>query len=390
MSVRWSSEVRSIVGFVLALVFVLSAGCSREASKSRAAEGATAVLVSASEIVEAEARDLESGTSFTGELQPAEIVEIVARFDGDLDKVLVREGQAVRRGQSLAVYMPRDVKDAWQAADAEYQAAQAGLIAAQNGERRAQRLLDAGAASPSDLEVAKAQRTAAEAGLRAAEARRNKATEDQERLDVPSPITGSVSKVLVHSGDRTAIGDRLFTVVDTNTLELSATVPSEALGRVGPGAPIRFRLDSFPGETFEGKVDRVNPTTELGTRQVRIYMRLPNPDGRLVGGLFAIGRVVDQAKTGATSAPLSVLRQEGAEQVVYAVKGGIAQRIVVTTGLVDEQLGVVELIGDVSPGDELLTGVLPGIKNGVPVQILGSQAGGAASGGAKTPATEKK
>ncbi len=166
------------------------------------------------------ARDLESGISFTGELQPAEIVEIVARFDGDLEKVLVREGQAVRTGQSLAIYKPRDVKDALQAADAEYLAAQAGLIAAQNGERRAQRLLDAGAASPSDLEAAKAQRTAAEAGLRAAEAHRNRATEDQERLDVPSPITGSVAKVLVHSGDRTAVGDRLFTVVDTNTLEL--------------------------------------------------------------------------------------------------------------------------------------------------------------------------
>ncbi len=375
---------------MLAFALALSAGCAREAAKSRAVQESPAVLVSASEIVEAKARDLESGTSFTGELQPGEIVEVMARFDGDLEKVLVREGQAVRRGQSLAVYMPRDVKDEWQAADAEYQAAQAGLIAAQNAERRAQRLLDAGAASPSDLEAANAQRTASEAGLRAAEARRNRAAEDQERLSVPSPITGSVSKVLVHSGARTAIADPLFTVVDTNTLELSATVPSEALGRVGPGAPIRFRLDSFPGETFEGKVDRVNPTTEPGTRQVRIYMRLPNPDGRLVGGLFAIGRVVDQSKIGATSAPISVLRQEGTEKVVYAVKGGIAQRIVVVTGLVDEQSGVVELIGDVSPGDELLTGVLPGLKNGVAVQVLGNQTGEAASGGGQTPATEKK
>jgi membrane fusion protein, multidrug efflux system len=377
------------IGLVAALALVGFAGCTRKSAESRSAGEAQAVLVSATEVVEAASRDLQSGTSFTGELQPAEIVEVVARFDGDLEKVLVREGQSVRLGQSLAVYRPRDVKDASQAADAEYQAAQAGLAAAENAERRAKRLLEAGAASSSDLEAAETQRSAAEAGLRAAEARRNRASDDEERLEVPSPIDGAVSNVLVHSGDRTAIGDRLFTVVDTRTLELSATVPSEALARVRPGTPIRFHLDSFPGETFEGKVDRVNPTTEPGTRQVRIYMRLPNPEGRLVGGLFASGRVVDQTRTQATSAPVAALRQEGTEQVVYAVKDGIARRIPVRTGLVDEAAGVVELIGDVSPGDALLTGVLPGLRDGVPIRILGGN-GAVAPGNVAAPAADKK
>jgi RND family efflux transporter MFP subunit len=385
---RGSSNCAAAVGFALAVLLAGSSGCARKTAES-SAQDAAAVLVSSSEIVKAEARDLESGISFTGELQPSEIVAVVARFDGDLDRVLVREGEVVQLGQPLAIYAPRDVRDAWQAADASYQAALAGMIAAENAERRAQRLLDAGAASSSDLEAAKAQRTAAEAGLRAAEAERNRASEDQERLDVPSPITGSVAKVLVHSGDRTAIGDRLFTVVNTMTLELSATVPSEALSRVRVGTPIRFRLDAMPGQVFEGKVDRVNPTTEPGTRQVRIYMRLPNPEGRLVGGLFAIGRVVDRARNQATSAPLAVLRQEGTEQVVYAVKSGTAKRIVVVTGLVDEDAGVIELIGGVSPGDALLTGVLPGIKDGVPVKILGGETG-AASGSGTTSAADKK
>ena len=198
---RGASFGVTAASLVLAVLLAGSAGCARKTAES-STQDASAVLVSASEVVKAEARDLESGISFTGELLPAEIVEVVARFDGDLEKVFVREGQAVQLGQSLATYAPRDVKDAWQAADAGYQAAQASMIAAENAERRAKRLLDAGAASPSDLEAAKAQRAAAEAGLRAAEAYRNRASEDQERLDVPSPITGSMAKVLVHSGDR--------------------------------------------------------------------------------------------------------------------------------------------------------------------------------------------
>ncbi len=78
------------------------------------------------------------------------------------------------------------------------------------------RLFDAGAASSSDLEAAEAQRSAAQAAVDNAVAMRNRAKEDAERLDVPSPITGWVSKVFVHGGDRTAVGDRLFTIVDNS------------------------------------------------------------------------------------------------------------------------------------------------------------------------------
>ncbi|MBM3287544.1 MAG: efflux RND transporter periplasmic adaptor subunit [Candidatus Eisenbacteria bacterium] len=344
--------------------------CARKSAESRSAEEQQAVLVSAADLAVAETRRLEAGISFSGELQPTEIVEVVARFDGDLEKVLVKEGQAVRKGESLAVYKPRDIKDAEQAAEAECQAAASGLVAARNAEQRARRLLDAGAASPSDMEAAEAGRAAAEARARAAEAYRNRAQDDAERLAVPSPITGQVSKVMVHSGDRTAIGDRLAQVVDNSVLELSATVASEALGLVRRGAPIRFRIDAFPGESFEGNVDRVNPTTEPGTRQIRVYMRLPNPDGRLVGGLFASGRVIDETREGATAAPLAAIRKEGQEQVVYRLEKGVARRVPVRIGLVDEEAGVGEMIGQLAPGDSLLTGVLPGLRDGVAIRIL--------------------
>jgi len=326
-------------------------------------------------VVRAETRRLESGVSFTGELSPVEVVDVVAHFDGDLEAVLVREGQAVRRGQPLARYKPRDVKDAWQAADAELQSARANLDVAQNAERRARRLLEAGAAAPSELEATEAGRRAAEAQVRSAEARVNKASEDSVRLDVPSTTTGWVSKVHVHAGSRTAIADPIVTLVKTDTLELSATVPAEALGRVQRGTPIRFHVDAYPGEVFSGSIDRLSPTTEPGTRQVRIYMRLPNPGRRLVGGLFASGRVVDASKERATAAPLAALRQEGAEQVVYRLQGGVAQRLPVRTGLLDEEAGVVEVLGSVGPGDSLLTGVLPGLRQGVRVRVLGNGAG---------------
>ena len=359
------------VPFVLVgLLGVAAVGCGRR-TESESAAPAPQVLVNAADVVRVETRRIEAGISFTGELVPAEIVEVVARFDGDLESVRVREGQAVRRGQPLARYKALEVRGTWEAAQAELQAALAAHVAAESAVRRAHRLVDAGAAAPADLVNAEAQQKAAEARVRAAQALLNTAEENAAKLDVPSPIDGIVSKTYVHSGDRTAVGDRILQVVDTSTLELSATVPSEALVSVQPGTPIEFHVDAFPGETFTGRVDRLNPTTEGGTRQVRVYTRLQNPGGRLVGGLFASGRVNRATQAQATSAPIASLRQEGTEQVVYRVRAGTAERVPVRTGLVDEASGVVELVGAVSAGDSLLTGVLPGLRPGARVRILG-------------------
>jgi RND family efflux transporter MFP subunit len=360
--------VAASLHLLLGALFVLASCGNRTASENHDSE--PQVLVSAANVALVESRRLESGVSFTGELLPSETVEVVARFDGDLESMLVREGQRVHRGQKLAVYKAREVQGALEAAQADVQAAQAGLVAMESAVRRAKRLVEAGAAAPADFETAEAQYKAAEARVRAAQAKLNVAEENAASLDVPSPIDGIVSKTYVHSGDRTAVGDRLLQVVDTSVLELSATVPSEMLSFVQPGMPIEFHVDAYPGETFTGHVDRLNPTTEAGTRQVRIYTRLSNPEDRLVGGLFASGRLIRATKENATTAPLGCLRLEGSEQVVYRVHDGIAQRIAVQTGLVDDEAGVVETVGAVAPGDSLLMGVLPGLRPDVRVRIL--------------------
>jgi membrane fusion protein (multidrug efflux system) len=356
----------------LLLSLVLNAGCGRKSATSKAAEEAEvpAVLVNPQDVVRVDQRRLEAGISFSGDLTPQHVTDVTARFEGDLEEVTAREGERVRKGQSLAVYKPQDVEDAAAAAEADLLAARSALVAARNAEARAKKLLDAGAAAPSDLEAAQATRAAAEARVQAAEAVRNHASENAERLDVPSPIDGWVSSVIVHAGSRTAVGDRLLTVVNTDTLELSGTIPSEALARVQPGTPISFRVGAYPNEVFTGRVDRVSPTTEPGTRQIRIHTRIPNPDGKLVGGLYAGGRVIYSSKDQALAAPVGVIRKEGTEQVVYRLRGGRATRLPVTAGLTDDEAGVVELLGPVSAGDSLLTGVLPGIRDGAAVRVL--------------------
>ncbi len=369
--------------WIAAGLLLAAIGCGGSPEANRDADEAT-LIVAPDRVVEAEIRRLEAGVPFTGELRPILAVTIKAQIDGDLDAVLVREGTRVRVGQPLARFDPGDTRDRHAAAEADFLAAKAGAIAATSDLKRVERLLEAGAASPAELELARASADAAEARLRLAEATRNRATDDLARLDVPSPIAGEVSQRFVGQGDHVAIGDPLMTVVDTETLELAATIPADALSRVRVGTPVRFQVDAFPDRVFSGEVARVNPVTEPGTRQVQIYARLPNPERLLVGGLFASGRVVDAVAESALAVPVATLRQEADTRVVYVVRDGRTVRVPVTTGFTDEGLDLVAVNGDLAPGDSLLMGTIPGLRSGIPIRLSGNngknQDGGTAPG----------
>jgi len=238
-------------------------GCSgKDAAGDAAAALAerAALLVSPDDVVQARTIRLESGVSFTGELTPIQITDVVARFEADLEKVLVREGQAVRR--SVAGGVRATGRGRCAAVRAGRAAgAQAALAAAESAHRRR-----AGCWTPAPRLPAtwsRPKRPARPRRLACAPPRRSATTarENSQELAVPAPIGGSISRLMVHDGSRTAVGDPLMTIVDTRTLELSATLASEALAGVQPGAASTLPRGRLSRQSFEGVVDRVNPTT---------------------------------------------------------------------------------------------------------------------------------
>ncbi len=133
-------------------------------------------------------------------------------------------------------------------------AAQAGLSAAENGARRVKKLFDAGAASSSDLEAAEAQRSAAQAARRQCgrDAKPRERGCRATRCAEPDHRLGEQG-----AGARRATGPRSVIASSpsstTRTLELSATVPAEALALVQPGSTIRFHVDGYPERDLRGE-----------------------------------------------------------------------------------------------------------------------------------------
>jgi membrane fusion protein (multidrug efflux system) len=125
-------------------------------------------------------------------------------------------------------------------------------------------------------------------------------------------------------------------------------------------------------QPFEGRLERIAPQTDATTRQLPIYVSIPNAAGQLVGGLFAEGRVVSSSATGLVVSANAV-NMKGDTPWVLRIVDGKAQRVQVTLGLRDPRTERVEVTAGLRAGDILLIGAAQGIAPDTRVQVGGGE-----------------
>jgi len=173
----------------------------------------------------------------------------------------------------------------------------------------------------------------------------------------------------VQGGDRVKSGDPMFRIVNTAELEFAASVPAEYAPQVKAGAPVTLDLSGFPHGAITGRVARVNATTDASTRQVQVYVRVANGDGRLVGGLFATGAIVTTESREAVAVPASAVHDEGQQRYVYAVARGRIERRIVDTGVRDQARDLAEIRSGLAAGDSVIVGAIEGLTPGQRVSV---------------------
>ena len=311
---------------------------------------------------------LQSGPTVSGAIMPEREAAVRAQVGGSVLQTFVDQGQAVRRGQTLARIEAGGLQDVYLSARAGVTAASNNADIARRELARSEKLLAAGAIAERDIEQARRAAIAANAGLADARARLATAQKQVGNTVITAPMAGIVSDRQVSAGDVVQPGALLFNVVDPSSMRLEGSVPAEQLSQVRLGAPVSFTVNGYPGRTFTGKVTRINPTADPATRQVRIVISIPNTEGRLVGGLFANGRLASQSHNGMV-VPASAVDSRSNVPAVFRIKNGRLERVPVQLGLRDEAAETVEIASGVQVGDTLLLGAAQGITTGTIVKV---------------------
>ncbi|HST60053.1 MAG TPA: efflux RND transporter periplasmic adaptor subunit [Longimicrobium sp.] len=365
----------------VAVLLASAAACGGEAGAGgggRPGGGGPSVTLAATDLAAPRRMALEDAIAVTGNLEPLERAEVRSRLEGDVEGVYVREGEAVRAGQLLARFDAGDQAGNARSADADVAAARSELGTAEWTLEQNAELHREGAIPERDVRVAQQAVAAARARLAAAQARSGSSRREVGDTRVVAPSAGIIERRMVNPGEHVNRNVALFTLVRGDVLELAAAVPERAAAGVQAGQAVRFTAD---GSQFEGRVARISPSVDPGSRSVTVYVQVPNAEGRLRAGTFASGRIVSRVLDGALVVPLAALREgtEGGDAVVYRVVDGKIDVATVTVGLRDETQGLVEITDGLSEGDRVVVGNVGILGKGMSVRMAGE--GGADKGG---------
>ena len=364
---------------ILPILLVLAA-CGGDdegrATSEAAAEqpsDANSIVLSEGDVAVVTTSTVGTGATITGPLEPWRVVEVRAQVPGVVSSLSVDRGDAVGQGSTMARIEAEGIRGAAASARAQVASAEANVALANRQLESARRLHQAGAMSDIEFQQAQTAYQAAQAQLSAAEAGALGASESASRATVTAPIAGEVSARMVSEGEAVNPGQPLFRVVNTSQLELKGSVPVNIAARIRAGMPVEFAIDAYPGRVFSGRVARVEPTADPATRQVGVYVRLANPGGAIVGGVFAVGRILTGEQTTTAVVPSMALRGGDNDPHVFTIRDGRAVRAAVQVGARNEADGMVEIVSGLAAGETVI--VAPGdIHDGAQVRIPASTA----------------
>lgn len=300
--------------------------------------------------------------------QVGAIVKIGARATGSVERMLVRVGDTVKKGQTVAIIDSRELRA--QIAETEAQIAEAEATAAyqQANAARLATLFEQKFVSRDEMENV---RQRAEIAVRQVAGRRSTLDSLRVRLsytEVKSPIDGVVSQIAAQEGEMIVAGlqvANLVTVIDPSRLEMWTYVDETDIGQVTPGMTAEFRVDAWPDRTFTGPIRTIQPQPEVRDNIVyyQAIVDVSPADALLLRPEMTTQvQLVVQVKDNVLVIPNNALKWVDDRQVVFVQgKDGAIRRATPELGLagVNES----EVLAGLSEGEKVATQVeLPGAK----------------------------
>lgn len=326
------------------------------------------------DVATVELRQLVRSIQFSGSLSPVVQTTVKSKVAGDINRVLVREGETVTQGQLLAQIDTADSVARLDAQAAALEEAKAKLSIAQKNRENNLQLLRQKFISQNAFDTAHSTYEGNAAMVRSAEAQLRIARKAIDDAAVRAPFAGIVAKKMANAGEKVGVDSPLFALVDLARMEIEAPAPASEIPAVKVGQPASFRVDGFGERVFDGRVERINPTAEPGSRSITLYISVTNRDGALRGGMFAKGQIVLDKTTPAAVIPATALRDESGQMYVFTIENGRIVKRAVKVGVSDPQEGLVEVKSGLETGLQVVSARVTGLKAGAPAVFKGAVA----------------
>jgi membrane fusion protein, multidrug efflux system len=300
---------------------------------------------------------------FSGPLVAPRTAIVRAKAAGTLVALNVAEGTRVRAGQPLGAIDLSDLQTRVTDRSAAVDAAQAAFTEADRQHQANISLAAQKFISPTALQSSQARLDSASANLRSAQAQLATTRIGMREANLVAPISGVVAKRNVVPGEKLSLEQPILSIVDLGELELAGAVGTHEVSRLAPGMAVEVRVEGVD-KPLAGRIARIAPAAEAGTRSIGVTVALANPDEKLRAGQYALARVVlPDSATRLTLPELAIVKGSGQDQVWVLDNGALARRSV-TTGRRDEAQGLVEVTTGVTSTTQVVSTRFDNLREG--------------------------
>jgi len=344
-----------------------------------------------------------------GSLFALEESTLSAQVEGRVDKVLVDVGDVVAESQPLVLLDPRELQFELEREQgmvkqvraqlgigpndppptdpkkiASVQRAEADLFDADRKYARAkemfkdnlisQQTYDEAASryesSQATYDLALQEVNRLKAQLISSEANAALAAKKLSDATIRAPYPGAVESRNVHPGEYLRLQSPVLVLVRTDRLRARLAVPERWAGWIKDGATVDLHLEAFPGQTFEGRISRINPTVSQESRTFEAEALLDNSDGRLKPGFFVQASMPSEREDKAIFVPEPAVNYRYGVYKVFLVQGNhVSEKQILPAGQTEDQKGQrFEVAEGLKPGDRVAVPISGDLHEGDTVE----------------------
>ena len=331
--------------------------CSKKEEQAQVSPEDETPLVKIEKVYEA---DVDQKGTYTSSVDPEIINNISSSTPNRIKAIYVDEGQNVAKGQKLVVLDDVNIV----AYETQVANAKANLDNVQNNYNRAVELFKIGGGTKQNVEAMETQLITARNSLASAERTLRNA---RENTVLTAPISGVVTARNYDPGDMTGALP-ILTIAKVQPVKVICNISESEYSKVRKGMKAECTFDTYGSEVFQGTVSMISPTIDTSSRTFGVEITLPNPNSRVLPGMF--GKVTFNFGTErhVLVPDQAVVKQPGSgNQYVYVYKDGEVSYNRVELG---QRIGTAyEIITGVDDGDEVVVSGQSKLANGMKVRV---------------------
>lgn len=353
----WNNLPRFVLLAMIMLIFILfgaikdksnliAANKAAEVSREKPPVNAVTLTLSPTTITDR--------INLPGYIEPWTRLNLLAKLNGTVTEVLVKEGERVKKDDILARIEDDDFRIALDRAEAAYNLAKAEY-------NRNKSIYDKGGIPTAILDSNRTNMLQAKADYENAKLLLS-------RTRVTSPMDGIIRRLDAKVGLQLAVGDAIAEILDTEHMKGVIGIPESDVTAVRRLEDVNLTVQALGDKVVTGKKYFLSPSPETAARLYNLELDLDNSGGEMLDGMFVRADVVKKQITGTLAVPFYSVISRNDEQYVFIEEEGVARKKKVRLGIMEKWM--VQIVAGLNPGDQLLIEGHRDVEDNQKIQVI--------------------